>query len=315
MGKEKTTTRSTQDTQTENQQSTTQSQQATATAAEVAQNAREADELGATSDVAQQGQFGAFNLINALLTGGSLPGFLGGLPGGISPEAIGTQASRVASQAQPGFQSLGIADSGVAFRETAQDVAENVLFPAEQFNISNLFNLLQTGLSGQSSLQGQRIAQQGNLGARLAGLRSITGSSTGQFSGTTSSQGQTTVSAPNPFLSEFQKSLGNSLGSGSFGSSPFGSSGAGAAGGASGGGGAAAAGCWVAAEIFGGWDEPKTCAARHYVNNLAPKWFKKFYLRHGETIAEFISNKPILKAMLKPMFEYFAVRGKLSLSF
>jgi len=63
--------------------------------------------------------------------------------------------------------------------------------------------------------------------------------------------------------------------------------------------------CWVAAEIFGGWNEPKTVLARYYINELGPKWFKKFYLAHGEGIAKFIHNKPILKLMLKPLFEFF----------
>lgn len=203
-GKAKTT--QTQDTTTKKEESF--KQQAEATAAEKRLNIAEEQDIAATRDVAQQGQFGAFNLINALLTGGGLPGFLGALPGGISPETIGTQAARVAGQAQPGFQSLGLADSGVAFRETAQDVAENVLFPAEQFNINNLFNLLQTGLSGQSAIQSQRIAQQANLGSRLAGLRKISGSGTG----VTNVTGTTTTLAPNPFVTQLQTSLGQTIG-------------------------------------------------------------------------------------------------------
>lgn len=67
--------------------------------------------------------------------------------------------------------------------------------------------------------------------------------------------------------------------------------------------------CWVAAEIFGGWFHPKTCAARNYVSNLAPKWFKRFYIKYGERIAKFISNKPLLKGMIQPLFNHFAVLG------
>jgi hypothetical protein len=203
-------------------QDTTSTSQATAGAEEQALNLAGQQELDATADLSQQGQFGAFNLVNALLTGGSLPGFLGGLPGGISPDAIGTQASRVASQAQPGFQALGIADSGTAFQETAREVGQSVLFPAEQFNINNLFSLLQTGLSGQSSLAGQRIAQQGNLGSRLAGLRNI--STTG--TGITNVQGTTTIASPNAFTSSLAKSAGSSIGT-NIGSSMFGGGGEG----------------------------------------------------------------------------------------
>ena len=74
-----------------------------------------------------------------------------------------------------------------------------------------------------------------------------------------------------------------------------------------------AAGCWVAAEIFGGWEHPKTVADRFYINNFSPFFFKKFYLKHGEKIAKFISNKPILKMALRPLFEVFAYIGKLFL--
>jgi hypothetical protein len=74
------------------------------------------------------------------------------------------------------------------------------------------------------------------------------------------------------------------------------------------------AGCWVAKEIFGSWEHPKTIQARYYINNLAPKWFKNFYLKYGEGIAKFIHNKPILKIALRPLFEYFAYRGKISYS-
>lgn len=70
-----------------------------------------------------------------------------------------------------------------------------------------------------------------------------------------------------------------------------------------------ALGCWIAKEIFGSWEHPKTHRARNYINNIAPEWFREFYLKHGEKIAEFISNKPILKLLLKPLFEVFALTG------
>lgn len=70
-----------------------------------------------------------------------------------------------------------------------------------------------------------------------------------------------------------------------------------------------AAACWVAAELFGGWYEPRTVMARRYVMNQAPEWFRNFYINNGEAIAKFISNKPILKIILKPLFELFAKWG------
>jgi len=69
------------------------------------------------------------------------------------------------------------------------------------------------------------------------------------------------------------------------------------------------AGCWVASELFGGWNEPKTIGARIYVNFVAPEWFKKLYLKHGERFAAFISNKKLLKNLLTPLFEKFSEIG------
>jgi len=68
-------------------------------------------------------------------------------------------------------------------------------------------------------------------------------------------------------------------------------------------------GCWVAAELFGGWYEPKTVAARHYINDIGPSWFKKLYLEHGLDFARFIKDKPILKTAIRPLFEYFSQKS------
>jgi len=67
--------------------------------------------------------------------------------------------------------------------------------------------------------------------------------------------------------------------------------------------------CWVASELFGGWYEPKTVAARYYISEIGPKWFKNIYLKHGEKFAKFISNKPWLKNMIRPLFEFFSKVG------
>lgn len=72
--------------------------------------------------------------------------------------------------------------------------------------------------------------------------------------------------------------------------------------------------CWVAAEIFGGWHEYKTEMARIYINNLAPKWFRRFYIKHGEAVARFISDKPVFKMVLRPLFELFVILGEKSLT-
>lgn len=68
--------------------------------------------------------------------------------------------------------------------------------------------------------------------------------------------------------------------------------------------------CWVAKEIFGSWEHPKTICARYYILNIGPKWFREFYINHGESIAKFIHNKPVLKLLLRPLFELFALIGR-----
>jgi hypothetical protein len=67
--------------------------------------------------------------------------------------------------------------------------------------------------------------------------------------------------------------------------------------------------CWIAAELFEGWDNPKTHAVRYFFLNLAPKWMLEAYRKHGQKVAEYISNKPVLKALIRPFFEVFAFLG------
>ena len=125
MGKERTT-----ETQT-----TDQTTQATGTPEEQQLNRLLLERQKAAQPGILQAQGQGLNLINQLLTGGQLPGFLGKLSQGLSPEAIGAQASKLAGQFGAGFQGLGIGDSGTAFKETARGIASEVLLPAEQFNI------------------------------------------------------------------------------------------------------------------------------------------------------------------------------------
>lgn len=57
-------------------------------------------------------------------------------------------------------------------------------------------------------------------------------------------------------------------------------------------------GCWVAREIYGE-ENPKWIMFRHWLFVYAPKWFKQLYLENGARFAKFISNKPILKNIIK----------------
>lgn len=72
--------------------------------------------------------------------------------------------------------------------------------------------------------------------------------------------------------------------------------------------------CWVAAELFGGWNNQKTNEARYFIMYHSPMWFRNFYAKNGKQIAKYIHNKPMLKAMLRPMFEMFAHIGRQKIS-
>ena len=63
-------------------------------------------------------------------------------------------------------------------------------------------------------------------------------------------------------------------------------------------GGAAIGLCWVAREVYGAHN-PAWLDFRHWMFSSAPKWFFKLYLTFGERFANFISNKPRLKARIR----------------
>lgn len=66
--------------------------------------------------------------------------------------------------------------------------------------------------------------------------------------------------------------------------------------------------CWVAEAIFG-VDHPKTHAARHYVNNLAPAWVRSIYGAVGKQVAWCAKRSSVLRWALRPLFESFARKG------
>lgn len=238
-------------------------------------------------------QLQGLDLIRQMFSGSTkLPGFFGSMGTGITPETLGLQAALMTKQNMPGFQQLGLGDSGVAFRETSKDIANNLLFPAEQFNIGAKQNLLNLALSGQAQVQQPITAQTGILSNQLQGLRSMNST-------------QTTKS--NPFLNSFYGSLGQGLGGAIGGGISAIGGGFATPGGLFGSGGSFL--CWVAREIFGSWEHPKTIAARFYITYFAPKWFRNFYAKYGQRIAKFIHNKPIFKIALRPLFEWFAYLG------
>lgn len=56
--------------------------------------------------------------------------------------------------------------------------------------------------------------------------------------------------------------------------------------------------CWVAREVYG-VDNPRWLGFRAWLLEDAPSWFRKLYIKFGERFAKFISNKPVLKSIIR----------------
>jgi hypothetical protein len=56
--------------------------------------------------------------------------------------------------------------------------------------------------------------------------------------------------------------------------------------------------CWVAREVYG-INNPKWKRFRTWLLTRAPKWFHDFYIKYGENFAEFISDKPRTKSLIR----------------
>ena len=56
--------------------------------------------------------------------------------------------------------------------------------------------------------------------------------------------------------------------------------------------------CWVAREVYGAHN-PAWLDFRHWMFSSAPRWFFKLYLAFGERFANFISDKPRIKARIR----------------
>ena len=67
--------------------------------------------------------------------------------------------------------------------------------------------------------------------------------------------------------------------------------------------------CWVAREVYGE-SNPQWLQFREYLFSGAPSWFRKLYLNFGERFAEFISNKPRLKSVIKKWMDSKIKGGK-----
>ena len=69
--------------------------------------------------------------------------------------------------------------------------------------------------------------------------------------------------------------------------------------------------CWIAAELYGGWYEPRTKLARKFVNSSKfPKMLFNLYMKYGERTAKFIRKYKFMKLIFKPIFNWFVKMGK-----
>lgn len=62
--------------------------------------------------------------------------------------------------------------------------------------------------------------------------------------------------------------------------------------------------CWVAAELYGGWNDPRTIAVRKYImtaKHMRP--FLWFYQKAGRAWARIIQERPLLRFITKVLFD------------
>jgi len=65
-------------------------------------------------------------------------------------------------------------------------------------------------------------------------------------------------------------------------------------------------GCWVAAELYGGWFSPETCAIRNWIwSTWWMKPFAWFYMKFGQQWAEAIKRNASLRSATKQLFDFF----------
>ena len=67
--------------------------------------------------------------------------------------------------------------------------------------------------------------------------------------------------------------------------------------------------CWVAREVYGKQDV-RWLIFRTWLKYEAPKWLNKLYEKHGESYAQFISNKPLFKWATKKLMDIVVSKKK-----
>jgi hypothetical protein len=149
-----------------------------------------------TLDAQQTGvQSQGLDLVSKLLAGEKLPGYMEGLPGGISEDVTTGLVNKSIEQIRPSLQKGGIYDSGMR-AELEVGTAADIRLASEEYNQNLLLNLLNLAVGGQAQIQAPIQSQSSQLASSLAGLRSMVGQTT----------------STNPFIKSFQESAGRSWG-------------------------------------------------------------------------------------------------------
>ena len=185
---------------------TTTTQERQPTAEETELNKLQLQMQRDTAPLQTEVQKSGLSLANMLLKGEEpLPGYLGQLSKGISPEVTQSLVDQSLKDIMPSFQSGGIIDSGVAAEISARTSAD-IRRASEEFNIGNRLNLLNLALSGQAQIQSPVLNTATSLRSSLSTLGKTTGTS---YTTDNNTFGRT-------FMQSFGSSFGKSLGGGTF---------------------------------------------------------------------------------------------------
>ena len=57
-------------------------------------------------------------------------------------------------------------------------------------------------------------------------------------------------------------------------------------------------GCWVAREVYGETN-PSWMLFREWLIDDSPSWFRNLYIKYGERFAQWISDKPRIKSIIR----------------
>lgn len=67
--------------------------------------------------------------------------------------------------------------------------------------------------------------------------------------------------------------------------------------------------CWCASVVYGGWNKSKTKNARYYMGFVAPRWFRKLYIKYGEFASRIINKSKVLTYLVKKFFDSVQDKG------